>query len=367
MPGRPSEPRKTTVKAKRSALVSIFSYALLAAFAARPLPCAAGIIRQTTVQSASQKARQDALQGALFDASYSRDPAKVLAAIQAGADVNRVFGPNGASYGLPLADAVFRGLPVVRMMVEHGARVNGFDRHAARPSSILAACEAGFADIVRYLLHHGADIWQRDEDGNTAMLSAAPSNGAGVIVPIIYSCGGSVHDRNVYGETPLIRAAGNTSANCVPFLLAHGASLRDRDINGRTPLLTACYYASAATLRSLLAAGASVRDRDKNGDNALSVAVQTRQEEGPEMQVLQLLIRHGCRVNAVNKGDRSVLDEAFAPFGEPRKPAVLAYLRRHGAKYWMFPEPDPTRQTLSRADKMRKRRGNHWWREERGP
>lgn len=43
-------------------------------------------------------------------------------------------------------------------------------------TALMKAARYGFADIVQELISAGADIWQRDRDGRTALWYAAESN-----------------------------------------------------------------------------------------------------------------------------------------------------------------------------------------------
>lgn len=68
----------------------------------------------------------------------------------------------------PLHVAAFKGrLPVVELLVEHGAAVNCFNSHGQPP--ILFAVNHGRIRDVRFFIKHRADLAFRDAEGNTLL------------------------------------------------------------------------------------------------------------------------------------------------------------------------------------------------------
>lgn len=68
----------------------------------------------------------------------------------------------------PLIWAARRGtLPIVKVLVRHGAKVNATDN--LKMTALMHAAIKGHFDIVKYLVNKGADIFQREENDNTAL------------------------------------------------------------------------------------------------------------------------------------------------------------------------------------------------------
>lgn len=99
-------------------------------------------------------------------------------------------------------------------------------------------------DEIRISLNNGADvntqkIYQYNTERNTPLILASQSSREDYpIVELLIRAGADVNKKNVFGETALIRAAGNGYPESVKLLLQAGA-----DINatycGLTPLMLA--------------------------------------------------------------------------------------------------------------------------------
>lgn len=88
------------------------------------------------------------------------------------------------------------------------------------------------------LLHQGADVNEKSEFGNTALIWSA-ANGWVEEVRQLLAAGAHIDDKNVYGESALGRAVGCGHAAVVRVLLDAGADFRIVTVTGRTPLADA--------------------------------------------------------------------------------------------------------------------------------
>ncbi len=159
-------------------------------------------------------------------------------------------------------------------LLDLGLPIDSLDRQGC--SALLRACGAGHAAVVRMLLERGADA------------AIAASTGA----------------------TCLSAAVTARRASVVQVLLEHGVAAGQRLPGGATALMIAAALGHVDLARLLVQHGASPADRDEAGHNALMAAAQNLFRSGrslADIQLLDLLIRAGATVDAVNGAGQSAL------------------------------------------------------------
>lgn len=125
--------------------------------------------------------------------------------------------------------------------------------------------------------------------------------------------------RDDMGDTPLIFCTIYGYENCVRLLLRQGADVDAIDAYGGNALMAASHHRSLCML--LLQQGGKVNQKYNNGNTALSMAAgRFEAEETPE--VLQILLKAGADVNAVNAEGETALMTA-ASYGNTAKLRVL--------------------------------------------
>jgi ankyrin repeat protein len=184
-----------------------------------------------------------------------------------------------------------------------------------RFSALCQAAQDGDLARVRDLLDAGAEPDRRTPQGWTALHCAAQArrpSASGDTIALLLERRAELEARNNDGQTPLALAtlAGNEDA--FRSLLAAGANIDTVDRHG-TPLVS---HAAATDrlpiLRALLALRADVNRSDYAGISPLMYAVR----EGPDPEVVWLLLRHGAEPEHRDLVQRSVLehvDDAAAP------------------------------------------------------
>lgn len=258
-------------------------------------------------------------------ASYGQvDEVKRWIAYDAQLVHHREFNPAS----VPLHCAATGGhLPVVKALLEHGARVNAMDG-CGRTALHLAAIK-GRGPVVTFLLANGAEFECRDGAGLTPLWAAA-FGGHAEVVDLLAKQGANVNHVAFDGRTPLCAAAQEGHVEVVRWLLANGADanagvgchtalhaailyghqpvvelLRKRDLtldvftaaalgdqnrlaallkvnpdaakardaNGWTPLHWAARSGQTAVVSKLLELGASAREADSRGVTPLNLAL----------------------------------------------------------------------------------------------
>lgn len=166
--------------------------------------------------------------------------------------------------------------------------------------SSLALRERKTVKKVAFILDHGADINQKDQDGNTVLHNALKHRYSIKTIQRLLNAGADVNARNHDGSTPLlvllqqlnsVLHPGSDDPDYIPFpdsseekniqhtecdaesffteaiplLLNAGADVNICNNHDDTPLIIACRYGGSTIQKMLIAAGADVNYRDGNG------------------------------------------------------------------------------------------------------
>jgi ankyrin repeat protein len=262
--------------------------------------------------------------------------------VEAGADVE-LAEANGIG---PLLMATLNNhLDVARSLLTAGADVNADDVWGRTP--LWAAVE-----------YRNLDMNNRDEDSPTsngvdrgpilALIGELLAAGADVhaqtreVPPSrrwLYSLG-DVSWVDYTGQTPFLRAALSADLATMRLLLEHGADPHLATPAGTTPLMAAAgvnwvvaqtYTESAQarldTVAFLLDLGADVNAANSMGLTALLGAANRGSND-----IIELLVRHGARLDVQDKEGRTPLRWAegvfLAAVGAERKPETIALLER---------------------------------------
>jgi ankyrin repeat protein len=105
------------------------------------------------------------------------------------------------------------------MLVQNGANVNF--RYRSNTTPLHPASGYSELEIVRYLVEHGADLDERNEDGDTALHFAVFGKTANA--KYLIDSGANVNARNNEGKSPLNYAYEQGEMEIYDYLIAHGA------------------------------------------------------------------------------------------------------------------------------------------------
>ena len=262
--------------------------------------------------------------------------------------------------------AVARGPVLVEALIAAGADIEGRAEprgvHGSyRPGGetpLHEAARAGATAVMNVLLAAGAAVDARDNEGSTALHTAAGWAPTPQSFETLLGAGADVNARNQWGGVPLhsaVAAADDLAA--IELLLASGAEVNasyklaawyDED---RTPLLIATMeQEKPGVLALLLASGADTHVRIKDGRTLLHVAASNGRPAA-----IEKLAEAGLDVDARDDDGETPLHEAAKWSGWTRKP------RPHGGYEGYRRESTAVIEALLAAGARVQARDNDGW------
>ncbi len=231
-------------------------------------------------------------QTALIIASEKGHANMISRLLQLDAGVTRHFDAGGNS---ALMTAARQGQgAVVQLLIERGADVNYIvpSREGAASALQVALDAPDFKEahlnIIRRLLHHGADVKGRNSAGRSPLLFAA-DHGRWEAADVLIENGADVNEADLKGGFPLLIAACNGYDRLVGLLLEKAANPAMTSLDGQTPLMCACREGHGGTVSLLLNKGANVNTKTAAGTTALTEATRTG-----DVAIAQLLLARGA-------------------------------------------------------------------------
>lgn len=167
------------------------------------------------------------------------------------------------------------------------------------------AASTGDVDVLKALIHHGADVNAVSSSGRrSALHTAAACNNVGTI-HVLVEAGADLEALDAEGKTPL-HYARTYSAEAMVALLQLGCDKDKADRDGQTPLHMTAREGLSISVVALLAAGADVEARCGFAeDSALDLAACME-----NLAVAEFIVQHGADVNAANFAGETALHKA---------------------------------------------------------
>ncbi|KAF7285836.1 ankyrin repeat and KH domain-containing protein 1-like isoform X5 [Rhynchophorus ferrugineus] len=203
----------------------------------------------------------------------------------------------------PLMEAASAGhLDIVRLLVHHGADVNAQSTSGNTP--LMYACAGGHTEVVKFLLENGANVEDHNENGHTPLMEAASAGHVG-LAKILLSHGAGINTHsNEFKESALTLACYKGHLDMVRFLLEAGADQEHKTDEMHTALMEASMDGHVEVARLLLDSGAQVNMPTDSFESPLTLAAC-----GGHVDLAMLLIERGANIEEVN-------DEGYTPLME---------------------------------------------------
>nr|CAH8829753.1 unnamed protein product [Trichobilharzia regenti] len=161
---------------------------------------------------------------------------------------------------------------------------------------LISAIRLGQYENIKLLLESDADPNTIDQDGWSALRTAAWGGYSDIVQLLIYY-GADVNLSGPDGRTALRAAAWAGNVGTVKCLLNAGADVNKSDSEKRTALIAAAYMGHKDVLEVLLEAGADVNHSDSDGRTALHVAAFCVQKSDAHADIVASLLNHGANPN----------------------------------------------------------------------
>lgn len=207
----------------------------------------------------------------LMEAATQSDPRRVLALLEAGADVKARTKSGRTAL---LAAAGSGSAEVVKLLIDAGSELEARDA-IDDPTALLLAAWNGREPKrkVKHLLEAGADLKATDGRGWNALMVAA-IQGNLTTVEYLVARGLEGNHRAHDGLTALMVSSGyEGGGSLVEVLVKAGTDVNARDREGMTPLMHASDgVETTAKVKALLDAGADPFLKDMKGRTALDIA-----------------------------------------------------------------------------------------------
>ena len=267
---------------------------------------------------------------------------------------NPGYGPHDMTPLMLAAD--WDEVRIARMLIKHGAPVNGTDRAGPRKpgddqigrggswTALQEACLAGAARVAALLIAERADVNTTCSDGITPVYIAVRFP---VILKMLLHAHAKINSANIFGITPLDHAASLGMVDSVKLLLSAGVKVASGRTNamfyaanaqtvaalfeaapkslkirchGRPPLAEAIRQWRWGAAQRMLKLGANVNQRDTRGRTALFYAAAAN-----SLHATRMLLDDGARVNMMDFRRHTALQAALRAGTGRRRVAILLW------------------------------------------
>jgi quinoprotein dehydrogenase-associated probable ABC transporter substrate-binding protein len=204
----------------------------------------------------------------LNNAVVADDPVRVAYLLDkkhAQVDAQDLQGENPLHHAL-----VRRSLPMVKLLLDHGASVSATDRDGWSP--LMTAAWTDDSAAIKLLVAHKGDLDFAGPAKLTPLAIALTYGKDDAAVALVESGADIRTPIGDAGYSPLMLAVAGHSEPAARALIAKGADVNAANAGGVTALMVAAADGQIALVNLLLHAGANLAAQSERGDTALSIA-----------------------------------------------------------------------------------------------
>jgi ankyrin repeat protein len=228
------------------------------------------------------------------------DEAKIQKLINGGADIYQTDA-HGRSLLHELARK--RKLESIKILLKYGIDLNKEDKYGK--TVLNEAINKEDTIMIKFLLSSGASVNHINASGRTILQDVA-IEGNHRIYKILLAFDPDLTIIDKYGKTVLFDAVLGGNLEVVQDTLDRTPNANAVDINGQSAIFEAVLSENTQIPKYMIEQGLDVSISDKNRQNALFNAVILGSKN---IEVIELLVKHGARLNQKDKDDRTLLDE----------------------------------------------------------
>lgn len=188
---------------------------------------------------------------------------------------------------------------IISYLISAGANIHAKCRGV---TAFMIAAMRGNQDACYLLLEAGANINERDDQGETALILIADYKKNHKMIKCLIKLGLNVNEQDNEGMTALMYASFYNRYDNARVLLLNHADTEIRDKNGRTAIMHAITNKATKTFDLLLLAGARTDVVDQSGKSLLVLDA-----EHGYMHTLACLARQGLNPGVVDENGRTLL------------------------------------------------------------
>ncbi|MCF8330897.1 MAG: ankyrin repeat domain-containing protein [Bacteroidales bacterium] len=279
-----------------------------------------------SIITAQPKEQKDSLDYALMDAAWNGNADSVIYLIKSGADVNV---KNDYSQETPLIYAAQQGhLDVVKILLHNGADPDVNPRN--EEEALIRAIAMGYLEVAEEIVRYGGDVNQRGKLEKTALHYAA-AFGYYYIADMLIYYNADINATARYDVTPLMLSISAGYPAISELLIRKKAKLNMTDSEGYSALMLASKYGFHKLTGLMVEKGAKINLKTQSNSTALTFAIQYN-----HVAVADTLIKHGAEVNHKINDPITLLTLAKSLGND----SIRNLLSDHGAKQNLIPYND---------------------------
>ena len=184
---------------------------------------------------------------------------------------------NQLFFGLPPLDYAINVDAPIEIMQTFISQIN--EKNSRGYTPLRDAVRLNKTDKVKYLLLKGADLTEKDKEGNDILLYAIVTEAPYEMIDNIIKSGADVNTKNNAEQTPIMLALAQKNTDLLKLLINSGANTQN--VYEGLSLLYYAYNKKAPSeiMEILLANGANVNSTDNEGNNLLLRALKDNDEK----------------------------------------------------------------------------------------